>query len=58
MPAKNDQDLHLRVPKADLEEWKRVAETERMTLSDWIRRTCYAAVRQHDTAAKPKKARR
>lgn len=51
-PEKHDQDIHLRVASSDLADWKRIAETERMTLSDWIRRTLYEAARYHDIGSK------
>lgn len=49
-PRPHDQRIDLRVSELDLKEWKAAAEEERMTLSDWIRRQCYASIARRETA--------
>ena len=43
LPLKSET-LNIRVATEDLDAWRAAAERERMTLSDWIRRACFAAV--------------
>jgi hypothetical protein len=40
----NKTRIGLRAPRADVALWRDVAIKDRMNLSDWIRRTCNAAV--------------
>lgn len=40
----NDQRVDLRAPRGDVTRWRAAAAAEKMTLSDWIRRTLDARV--------------
>lgn len=51
-PTPKDERVVIRVAEADVATWRAAAEKQRMTLSDWIRRQCYAAIAD---GAKPKK---
>ena len=48
-PAKKESTLTIRLSEDDLDSFRAAAEREEMALSDWIRRTCRAAL------PKPKK---
>ena len=52
-PAAKDERIYIRISEEDALSWKAAAEAEDMTLSDWIRRTCRAALAGKPT--KPKK---